>query len=476
MRGVNPRQPMIRFMNDRELDDIHLASLEILDRTGLNVHHAEAQRLLARAGARMDGVRARIPAHLVKRALETAPERIVLCRRTGERTMPLEGNKTYFGTGSDLKYTLDHETGERRPSVLADVARAARVSDALDNIDFVMSFGLAGDRPPQVQDVAHFAAMVENTSKPLVLTQFEGQASLGRIHRLAAAIAGGEAALRRSPFFALYGQFVSPLQHDENALARLLFCADKEIAIIYIPTIMAGATGPVTMAGALALGNAEALAGLVIHQLHRPGAPFIYGGCVCPFDMRVAGIAYGAPEWHMASAILAQLARRYRLPVFSTAGCTDSKLVDEQAVMEGTYSLLLAGLSGANLIHDVGYLESGLTGSLVYLTLMDEATAMVRRTLRNFTVDSDSLGVDVVDKVGPGGHFLEEAHTLKHFRDECWYPVLLDRQKFDGWQAQGAPTMQMRALERLHHILHSHRPAPLPEAAKSLICESTGGI
>jgi len=475
MTSINPRQPMVRFFNERELDEIHFASLEILERTGLNVHHREAQELLARAGARLDGVRARIPSHLAKRAIESAPERVLLCKRTGERSLFLEGNKTYFGTGSDLKYTLDHETGERRPSVLIDVERAALVSDALENIDFVMSFGLASDRPPELQDACHFAAMLRNTTKPLVITQFEGREALDRIYDIAVAVAGGEAALRQSPFFAVYGQFVSPLQHDENALARLLFCADKEIPIIYIPTIMAGATGPVTMAGALALGNAEALAGLVIHQLRRPGAPFIYGGCVCPFDMRVAGIAYGAPEWHMASAILSQLSLRSRLPVFSTAGCTDSKLIDEQAIMEGTYSLLLAGLSGANLIHDVGYLESGLTGSLVYLTLMDEATAMVRRTLRNFTVDAASLAVDLVDKVGPGGHFLEEEHTLRRFRDETWYPSLLDRQKFDGWQAQGAPTMQMRALKRIHGILHSHRPAPLPAQGERLIRDLTGG-
>jgi trimethylamine--corrinoid protein Co-methyltransferase len=230
------------------------------------------------------------------------------------------------------------------------------------------------------------------------------------------------------------------------------------------------------MAGALALGNAEALAGLTIHQLRRPGAPFIYGGCVCPFDMRVAGIAYGAPEWHMASAILAQLARRYRLPVFSTAGCTDSKVVDEQAIMEGTYSLLLAGLSGANLIHDVGYLESGLTGSLVYLALMDEATAMVKRTLQNFNVDAASLAVDLVNKVGPGGHFLEEEHTLRHFRAETWYPALLDRQKFDGWQAQGATTMQARALKKVREILQTHRPAPLPVDAERKISDLTKGI
>jgi trimethylamine--corrinoid protein Co-methyltransferase len=336
-------------------------------------------------------------------------------------------------------------------------------------MDFVMSFGLAGDRPAELQDVAHFAAMLRNTAKPLVLTQFEGEAALGRIYEIALAVAGGGAALRRSPFFAIYGQFVSPLQHDENALARLLFCADKEIPIIYIPTIMAGATGPVTMAGALALGNAEALAGLVIHQLRRAGAPFIYGGCVCPFDMRVGGIAYGAPEWHMAGVVLAQLARRYRLPVFSTAGCTDSKMIDEQAIVEGTYSLLLAALSGANLIHDVGYLESGLMGSLVYLTLMDEATAMAKRTLRNFTLDSTTLAVELVDKVGPGGHFLEEEHTLRHFREETWYPRLLDRQKFEGWQERGATSMQARALERVREILRGHRATALPAEAEKIM-------
>jgi len=460
---INSRQPRLSFLSDAELDEIHCAALEILERTGLNVHHPEARHLLADAGAYLEGdLRVRIPSHLVKRALHTAPERVVLSDRPGQRVMPLEKDKVYFGTGSDLPFTLDHETGVRRPSVLEDVARAARVSDALEHIDFVMSFGLASDVPVHTQEVQQFAAMLRNTTKPLILTQFTEKAVLEDLYEMACAVRGSPEELRRNPFLILYGQFISPLQHHREGLERLLFCAEKDLPIIYVPTILAGASGPATMAGALALGNAEVLAGLTIHQLKKPGAPFIYGGCICPFDMRTATIAYGAPEWHIASAILSQLSLRYRLPLFSTGGCTDSKVVDEQALLEGSYSLLLAALSGANLVHDVGYLEMGRCGDLSFLVMMNEMASLTRRILRPFEVNAETLALDLVDEVGPGGHFLEAEHTLRHFRSETWYPSLLDRQCYDAWQSAGATTLKDRARARVDEILRNHTPQPLP--------------
>lgn len=470
MYPINVRQPLLRFLSEAELDEIHYASLEILERTGLNVHHPEAWELLREAGAWVeDQVRVRLPSSLVKRALATAPERVVVSDRLGRRVMPLEGNKVFFGPGSDLRFTLDHRTGERRLSVLEDVAQAARVSDALSGIDFVMSFGLASDVPVERQEVAQFAAMLRHTTKPLILTQFTNRSALEAIYQIACSLRGGAEGFRRSPFFLLYGQFISPLQHDAGSLERLLFCADREIPLIYIPTILGGASGPVTMAGALALGNAEVLAGLTIHQLCRPGAPFVYGGCVCPFDMRCASIAYGAPEWHIASAILSQLSLRYRLPLFSTGGCSDAKRPDEQAAMEGAYSLLLAALSGANLVHDIGYLERGLCGSLEYLVMLDEMIGITRRILQPFRVDAEALALEWIDAIGPAGHFLEADHTRRHFREEVWYPALFDRQNFDGWRAAGSTTLRQRARERVEKILATHTPPPLPPEVETAL-------
>ncbi|MFQ6039666.1 MAG: trimethylamine methyltransferase family protein [Candidatus Poribacteria bacterium] len=469
----NPRQPIVNFLTEEELTEIHFASLEILERTGVHIHHEAARDLLYSAGAYVENdLRVRIPSQLVKVALNSAPERIVIADRLGNRKMFLEGRKVYFGTGSDLKYTIDSNTHERRLSVLKDIEDAALISDFLPNLDFLMSYGLASDVDVYTSDLHAFYAMLKNSVKPVIITAAAAdQRILDDIYEIACCVAGGREQFSQKPFFILYGQFISPFVHNREGLERLLFCAEKNIPIIYIPTILAGATGPATMAGAIAVGNAEALVGLVISQLKNPGSPFIYGGCVSSFDMRYAMLPYGAPEWHVASAVLSQLSQRYGLPLFSTGGCTDAKVVDEQAAVEGAYSILLAALSGANLIHDVGYLESGLTGSLDYLVMMDETIGLTRRILENFEVNSETLALDVVHNVGPGGHFFTEDHTLRHYRAETWYPTLMDRRTYEDWSKGGGMTLKERAQEKVGEILNTHRHEPLADDVASEIEE-----
>ncbi|MFO7637230.1 MAG: trimethylamine methyltransferase family protein [Clostridia bacterium] len=455
------RQPLLALFSEKELEGLHYAGLEILEDSGVDVHHDQARKLLHEAGAHVNGINVKIPAGLVKQALDSVPERIMLADRNRNRVMPLEGCKVYFGTGSDLINTIDLETGERRLSKLNDVAMSATLCDALPNIDFLMSYALPHDVPEDKVEVYQTAEMLKHSSKPIIMTVCNDKQSLKDIIDLCAMVAGGMDELQKNPFLCIYGQFVSPLVHTVEAVDRLMTCADYRIPIIYVPTIMAGMSGPATMAGALAVGNAEVLAGIVMSQLKRKGAPFVYGGCISSFDMSKMILPYGAPEWHMASAILAQMAQKYRLPVFSTAGCSDSKIPDEQAVAEASMSLLLAGLSGANLIHDVGYLESGMTGSLHYLAMCDELIGYVRRVLRNFDVNETSLALDVMSRVGPGGSFIGEQHTFDHYKSETWYPGLWNRDIHDTWQKQGQEGFSRKARQKAIHILRNHQPEPL---------------
>ena len=332
-----------------------------------------------------------------------------------------------------------------------------------------MSYGMASDVPAHQQEVAHFAAMLRNTVKPQILTTFTDLQVLEDIWEVAKLVADGEQEFQRNPFFAIYGQPASPLQHSTESLQRLLFSAERRIPIIYVASPMSGASGPIDMVGILALGNAEALAGLTIHQLANPGAPFIYGGCNCPFDMRHATIAYGAPEWHVTGVMMSQLSRYYNLPVFSTGGCTDAKCVDEQACIGAAMSMLLAALGGGNIIHDVGYVEMGLCGAPDFLVINDEIIAMTRQMLRNYTIDAQSLAVDVVDNVKPGGHFLEEKETLTRFREALWYPSLFDRSPRHEWEAKGAKRLGEVARERAKQLLNTHEPIPITPAVDTEI-------
>jgi len=461
-------QPGIRVLSDDQIRDIHFATLEILDHTGVEVRDKRAAALLRKAGARVEGDRVRIPQHLVTEALRTAPARVVVSARTGERAMPLEAGRVFFGTGSDTPNTIDPETGERRRVRRRDVVDIARLCDALPNLDFVMSMGIPSDVPEKASYPHEFAAMMEGSSKPIVYTA-HGQADMEDIHEMAVAVAGGEEALQASPFLAQYAEPISPLIHSPEGLEKLLFCADHGIPIAYVSGISAGASSPVTLAGGCALANAECLSGLVIHQLAAPGAPFIYGANVSVIDMSTLAYVYGGPEFSLTNAAFADLARYYRLPVWGLAGASDSKVADAQAGLEAMCSISTAILARGNLVHDVGYLESGLTSSMEMIAICDEIISMLRVLYRGIPTDRDHLALDVIHEVGPGGHFLDNEHTVKHFRTEHFLPRLMDRRNFENWAQGGSPCIVARANQRVREILASHQPAPIPEAARAVI-------
>ena len=349
-----------------------------------------------------------------------------------------------------------------RPCLFDDVLQAAKVADALDQIDFFMSLGLVSDVPRLTYDRHQFLAMAMGTKKPLIITCVDRDGLSGQ-YEMACLIVGGEERFRANPYFAVYAEPSSPLTHSKEAIERLTFAAKKGIPIVYTPGLSGGATAPVTMAGILAQGLAETLSGLVISQLKSEGAPFIMGGVHTIMDMRTGIFCYGAPELSLLSACMTDISKELDLPMFSTAGCGDAKVLDEQAASEASLSLLTAGLSGANLIHDVGYLESGLLGSLDMLVLSDEIISMVKRILRGITVNGETLALDVIANVGPGGHFIGEEHTRLHLRGEHWLPKLMDRTNREGWEKGEAKTLGQRVREKVIDILEQYDPPPLDE-------------
>ncbi|MGQ9667281.1 MAG: trimethylamine methyltransferase family protein [Anaerolineae bacterium] len=458
--------PQFRKLSDDQLEQIHNASLEILDRTGVCLYEEAALELLKKAGVKVeDGNRVRIPPGLVEWALSVAPKRIVLCDRSGRRVMPLERNNVFFGPGSDCPNILDHRTGERRRGTLRDIEEGIRLCDALPNIDFLMSICIASDIDQQVADRYQMRAMLMNSTKPIlfVTTEFEGTVDA---IKMAEAVAGGEEELRRNPICACYINVTSPLRHNAEALQKLLFMAGKGLPTTYTPVVLRGINGPVTPAGALALANAGELAGLVIAQLQREGAPIILsGGTNDMLDMRTLGDVYAAPENRV---MFVEMAHYYGLPIFGLGGASDSKLPDEQAAAEAAFSLILETLAGTHLVHDVGYLESGMTNSFEQIAICDELINYVKRFMQGLVVNEETLALDVIDQVGPHGDFLGTEHTARHYKED-WYPRLLDRNDFDTWKAAGGKTLRERARERVEEILSSHRPEPLPKDVQSKI-------
>jgi len=465
---VSFQGPQFAVLSEDQLQKLHLGALEVLRRTGVRFHHSGALEMLRSAGAFVsDGNLVRFPARLVDEALASVPDRVVMCDRDGEPAMYLEGQNVYFGTGSDCLNLLDPMTGEHRKFVQTDLIDAYHLCDALPNIHFVMSVGIPEDVDPALTYDVQMALMLEHTKKPLVFVT-DDLASCRRAIDMAAAVAGGRDALREQQHILLYSEPSSPLQQSETAVDKLLLMAEHELPVLHSPGPLMGGTAPITMAGGLVMSLAEILSGLVVHQMANPGAPFVFGAGLHHMDMKATQICYGGPEFQLTKAAVAQLGRWYGMPTWGYAGCTDAKMMDEQAAAEAMLSVVMAKLTGANLIHDVGYLESGLTASFEMIVLTDELVAMANRLIRGIEVSDETLMVDELHSVGPGGHFLNTEATMERFRD-FWYPELMSREIRETWLERGGTTLGERLRDRVHSILKEHRPAPLePEKKESL--------
>jgi trimethylamine--corrinoid protein Co-methyltransferase len=456
--------PHFSLFNREQCETIHHASLEILRRTGVRVLHDGALSLLQETDAMIaDGNLVRFPAALVEWALKQAPSRISLSERGGNRAIVrLEGRSVHFGSGSDCPNYLDPRDGQRRPFTVADVVDCIHVVDGLPEVDFVMSMGIPSELKSSKTYRHQFALMLEHTTKPIVFV-CDDRADCEAITGMATAVAGGRGRLRLSPTLLLYSEPTSPLQHSETATDKLLYMAEQALPVVHSPAPMMGGTAPVTMAGGLAMGNAEILSSLVMHQLKRAGAPFVYGSGLHHMDMRTTISVYGAPEVQLARIAVTEMGRFYGLPTWGYAGHSDSCVMDEQAAADAAFSVLVALLVGSNLAHDVGYLEAGLTTSPEMIVLTAELISMMRRFVDGFPLDAEALALEEIHKVGPGGHFVTEKHTYHHFR-EFWQPTLWDRQR-----AAGSKRLSERLRERTLTLIETHRPQPLSDSLRQEI-------
>jgi len=461
--------PRMQMLSEEQCRAIHTASLEILRRTGVRVYHEEALELLRSADVLVsDGNLVRFPAGLVEWAVKQAPSRIALCKRGGDEVAaPLEGRRVNFGPGSDCLNYLDPRSGERRKFTAEDVVDCIRLVDALPEMDFCMSMGIPADLDTDNAYRWQFAQMMEHTTKPIVFV-CDDVADCEAIAAMAAVPAGGMESLRLNPTLLLYSEPSTPLKHSETATGKLLYMAEEALPIVHSPAPMMGGTAPVTLAGGLALGNAEVLSSLVIHQLTNPGAPFVYGSGLHHLDMRTTISVYSAPEFELARVAVAEMGRFYGLPTWGYAGHSDSCAMDEQAAADSAFSVLASLLAGSNLVHDVGYLEAGLTTSPEMIVFTAEMIDMLRCFMAGVSLDTESLALEVIHSVGPGGEFISTDHTMEHFRD-FWEPMLFNRQRVDDWVEAGSKRLGERLRVRTVAIMDEHQPEPLSETEREEI-------
>ena len=440
-----------RRFSDSQLDRLVQAALEILEDIGIRFAEPEAVDILRRGGATVDGDLVRIPSSRVEWALRAAPKRLHLYDQTGGPALRLQGRCAWFGNGSDLPYIIDHRTGARRKAVLQDVRDILHLLEALEHIDFVMSGFLPQDVPVERTERLQMQVMLQYTNKPMVYVTTDLDNTC-KLVAMAEAVAGGAETLRARPFAACYINITNPLRHNPESLQKLIWLARKGLPFDYRPSLITrGITTPITGAGFLAVNSAAVLAGLVLAQLVREGAPFISDSCAGgTFDMGTMVGQLAGPE---IRGFNEDLLHRYGLPGFGNGAMTGSKTIDTQAGMEAALTLLTAVQAGAQLIHDVGYMDNGATGSLEQLLVCHDLLGWVKAYMKPLPVEPETLDLDTVRQVvASNGNFLGARTTARHFRDD-YYPDLIDRQNFDGWLRDGGLSMRDRARARVEEML-----------------------
>jgi trimethylamine--corrinoid protein Co-methyltransferase len=348
--------------------------------------------------------------------------------------------------------------------VYQDVVDGARIGEALPHVDFIMSMFLPSD-VPIAKDVRQMEAMLLFSRKPIAFVTYAWE-GVPEIVEMAEVSVGGAETLRNKPTAICYINVTTAFNHNVDALRKLMYLAAKHLPCIYLPAVNRGLTCPITMAGAMACANAGQLVGLLLAQLASEGAPVVLHAAEAGgMDMKTMAPVYVAPEGKMYGL---EMNHYYNLPTFSAGGVSDSKLLDEQAVMEASLSLCLAMLRGGNMIHDLGYLESGLTGSLELLVILDEIVSWMKAAMKGLEINQETLAMDIIHKHALAGDFLQTDHTLRHVR-EAWEPRLVDRQNLHRWAEQGATSMRTRAKARIEEILGAEsRPVLPPEVEKKI--------
>jgi trimethylamine---corrinoid protein Co-methyltransferase len=461
--------PQLQILNDQQCQALLEAAFECLERVGVEVNNPIAVDLLLSAGAKPAGNSIyKVPQRIIKDTLAVTPPGFTLWGRDYSHKLDVRQGQVYFGPGPTCSNFMDPFTGERRLARRGDAGMTARVCDALPNIDYIMGLSMFSDVPPGLSPVYEFAESILNTSKPIVAWAHNID-NVSAIYQMAVAVAGSEAEFRERPTFALFSTYKSPLQHTEEDIGNLLWAAQHGIPLVYLGGPSMGLESPCTGAGSLVLHLAAALSGVAIVQLLVPGTPMVIGGVPMAIDLRNARPAYGSPEMSLHVAAAVDLARYLNLPFMGTGGASESKLLDAQAGAEISIQLLMSALSGATLVHDVGFLDCADIGSLPLLVLADEVIGMVKRIQIGVPVNPETIMMDLIEKIGPGGYYIADQPSASLCRKEFWIPKILDREPYTIWAEKGGLSLEDRAIQKVQRILNNHQPSPLPEGASEVI-------
>jgi len=466
------RGPGVTVLSEESLAQIHEATLRVLEETGIEIGPGAMLERLEAAGAQGDAEagRVRFPRSLVEEALRRPACDLVLAARDPACDLRLDGSAGWLSAGGGADAIVDLESGDRRSPTEKDLADVSRVADAVPQIGFLWQSVVALDVPATTRPLHELHAQHANTSKHIQLTtatdarQAEGAVEIARI------VAGGERQLRERPVLSAFQRSRSPLAYEAAALEAAVTFAEAGVPCGFVATSVAGTSAPATRAGRLVVSHAELLAGVTALELLVPDAPTFCGtrgGLVDPGTGEVSSGGLEDLLFHVASA---ELAHRYDLPAHIGIFATGAKAPDWQAGLEEGLASFVSWLAGAEMVCAAGMLHDARVFSLSEMLLDAELFDLVRTISLGFDVDEEAMAVEVIEKVGPAGHFLGEEHTLRHMR-ESWLGKCMDTNTWEDWEEAGKPEPAGLARERALELLSTHEPMPLAEGAEERILE-----
>ncbi|MDF1515399.1 MAG: trimethylamine methyltransferase family protein [Anaerolineae bacterium] len=452
----------LTVLTDAQINQIHATSIEILDTIGVRIPHDEMRQMFKSAGACVDDGTSlvKIPENVVMDCISSAGKTFTLYGRDRDKQARFGAGERNYNSVAGEALWVDDTFRKRRYATLADVATATLLADALPHINLVGAMADPQDISPSYRCVATVIEQLKHTTKPIHFW-FNDRASAHYVLEALIVVAGSESAVIKHPCTYPFLEPISPLKFPHHGIDLLFETSRLGLPVSIGPMAQVGATAPATLAGTLAQENAEILAGICITQFIKAGTPVCYGGIPHAFDMRTTQMIFAGPEQVLMAIAMTQMGKYYQLPVYINVGLTDSKIPDAQAGLEAGVTLTCGVLAGADIFGHLGISGVDQGASLSMLLLQHEMIGYIERIVRGFEVNPETLAVDVIRDVGHDGQFLGEMHTARHFRNELWFPQLLDRAYWVNWLEDGATTMQDRCVARKNDILASHTPEPL---------------
>jgi trimethylamine---corrinoid protein Co-methyltransferase len=450
--------PCLTILSAEEVEAIHDATLRVLSEVGVVLTQPAARDLLADAGAVLNGDRVRLPAELVQACIARCPSQVSIRGRDG-KTMKLGDGTLHWHNLGGAATVYDAGAGRCRPATLQDVVDSTRLLDALDGVTNITPFFTPQDVPGPLMALAMYRHALPHTTKPLQGPGTQTAVEVRYAARMAEVVgpAAEVISLGISP--------ISPLTFPDDVVEAMVETARLGIPLGPLPCPTAGATAPLSLAGALAQQNAEVLASVVLAQLVRPGLPIIYCGRLAAMEPRTGMSVWGGVELGLVSAGTVQVSHRYGLPVNVYGLSTNSNTLDLQSGYERALNAIVPALAGADELSGIGELAAGVTGSYAQMVIDDEIAASVRRLRRGFGADEDALAVEVIARVMDGSrNFLDQRHTVRYLRaGEVLLTRLAERRAWEEWQRGGQETMTGRAEAEARRLLEEHEVPPLEE-------------